>query len=172
MKSKQRLVAYLEQQGIRFVHHRLKTDYLSAIEEHELAEAPFTGGLAVDWTEATIHVDDTWGEPAWAHLLHEAGHLLWEEELNPDHWNDSDFLGWEFSVVKHLKLPMCEFYRANESYAISFTDPVTDRFYDEMDEVPLYSRAWRRLVKHYVEDGIQNGYITEDGLPNHSTIVD
>ena len=172
MSPKARLVAWVEQQGIRFVHHRLHTDYLNAVEEHELAEAPFTSGIAVDWTEATIHIDDSRGERPWPHLLHEAGHLLWEENRNPDHWRDTDFFGWEFSVVKQLNLPMSQFYKSNTDYGISFRSPTTEKFYDVVAEIPLYSRAWRRMVQCFIEDGILHGFITEDGLPNHRTITD
>lgn len=167
MSPKERLVTWVEQQGISFVHHRLKTDYLSAIEEHQLAEAPFTSDIAVSWTDAAIHIDDSRGERPWAHLLHEAGHILWEKVRNPKKWQDIVFFGWEISVVNLLKLPMSEFYAANDGYGISFTDPKTDRFYDDISQMRLYSRPWRLFLQHYLEDGIQNGYVTKDGSPNH-----
>lgn len=152
---------YLTAQGIRFVEHRLQTDYQFALEDG-VQKAPFvSGSLGIHWKEREIH---TCGYIEWPHILHEAGHILCEP-VHPNHKDSADnsFLGWEMAVVQHLGLSWMTWYKNNRDYGLC--DEINGTFYDEIGSLKYESDDFKCFTTLYLDDAKSRKLVAEDGTP-------
>ena len=141
-RDRDRLIKYLQGTfGVRVIEHTDAGWFWQArgqtlLTNGRLTTAPFTDGLGVVWSDFEIHAMPS---TPWAHLLHEAGHLVASNEP-PDSSNEYVFLGWELAVVEHLGLSMRDFHKDNASYGINWQD------YIEMDSLVFGSKDWWKFV--------------------------
>lgn len=114
--------------------------------------APFSGDVGICWEDRTICAYDS---TPWPSILHEAGHLVGTDQV-PDLCDESLFLGWEWAVVKYLKLSEDEFLSSNQEYVIDWHDPsIPDgskrkSYFLEIGEL-LEGRYWRSTVKRCMD---------------------
>lgn len=152
--------------GIGYVEVATNAEWHDLLEDG-LNPAPFDGSVGVDWDACLIYAREG---VHWAHIVHEAGHLVAVPQ-KPYGSDETEFLGWEVAVVKHLGLPMDEFKKTNEEYGVSWTS--TDggeEFYDTIGALP--PAQFEALCEFYEGYSKRLGNVTADGVPvAHATRV-
>ena len=142
--SKQKLVKFLKEAGVSYI--RVRGDWERLGDDQDFYEAPFTGGIGVNWKTRSIY--DSRANRPWPEILHEAGHLL-ASKVNPKESSAYDFLGWEICVAQKLGLPMGEWWRNNNPYSIIFRSE--DRYYICVGDLPFDSQDFLDFVKERIE---------------------
>lgn len=140
-RDKARLLEYLWTQfRIKFVEHQYDL-WWHKEEIDGLKEAPFTVGLWLNMDKFEVH--GSWNTP-WAHILHEAGHLVATNKPLAAA-DEEEFLGWEIAVIQYLKLSMLEWYENNREYGVNYSY-LPDGYADELQDLRYGSRPFWQYV--------------------------
>ncbi len=158
-RDTEKLLAFLEQKGIKVVRHE-EYHWRHTVEGFE--EAPFTSAdLGVCWDRFEIHYR---GDVPWPAMLHEAGHLLATQDP-PKRSEEWKFFGWEIAVVHYLRLDLEEFYWNNRDYGINYQEAGDGEYYSELQDIPYDSPVFYSFIAARVNDAIHFGNVDSNRVP-------
>lgn len=155
--AKDKVTDFLAALGVAYVEV-LGYEEWERLLEDGMKVAPFDGDFGILWDEQTIC---GWmGRSHWAGIIHEGGHLL-ATDKSLYAVDETDFLGWEIAVVRHLGLPMDDFIRANADYGIQW--PQDEDYYDTIGVLPPDQVG--PMCDFYVQVAKDLNTVNADGTP-------